>query len=100
MMYTMDDDELIINVIIENQAYYVLRGKTFWKDLAQEETFRDRTLEGLKTRFFRYIHPNIQKYHNISLLERRKIEVALHQTKQNFAYETEEGLSSDSSSDD
>lgn len=81
--YSIDEDILILNTIIEVEGYYSLRGNLFWKELEDTKLFAKcgRTWQSLKERFLKQIIPNIlnPKY-KLSNIDKRMIHVGYLQT--------------------
>lgn len=82
--YTLDEDNLILEMIIKLEAFYILKSMNFWCDL-QNLGYFDRTWQSMKEHFFKHMLPNIMdtKY-TISLADKRRIKLSLEQSRQSF----------------
>ncbi|KAJ8919936.1 hypothetical protein NQ315_006465 [Exocentrus adspersus] len=78
-LYTIEEDHLILQMIIETGAYYRLRGKQFWVDLSNTGIL-DRTWMSLKEHYEKYILPKIfSNQYSISRDEKQKLVLAGYQ---------------------
>ncbi|CAH1232098.1 unnamed protein product [Diabrotica balteata] len=84
--YTADEDNLILKLIIDTKAYYVLRDKEYWVDLATLGLFdKSRTWMSIQDRFNKNILPNIMnEMYTIPEEDKHRILLAWEQTAENF----------------
>ncbi|CAG9838187.1 unnamed protein product [Diabrotica balteata] len=97
--YTVDEDNLILKLIIDTKAYYVLRGRAYWVDLVTTGLFdKCRTWMSLQNRFEKKILPNIMNpNYTISEEEKHKLVLAWQQSADDFR---DSGGSDDDDDDD
>lgn len=77
--YTKKEEESMLLYIIDQKAYYFLRGVTFWKLMAQQE-FTNRTYQSLKEHFRKVIAVKLQSpnWYSIPEDDRKKILSSYH----------------------
>ncbi|XP_057660120.1 uncharacterized protein LOC130896207 [Diorhabda carinulata] len=84
-LYTLEEDNLILEWIVKTKLFYTLRGKNFWMDLSRSNLFEGRSWQSLQNRFEKKVFPDITnpKY-TISDLDKAKIILAWQQTADNY----------------
>ncbi|KAJ8981944.1 hypothetical protein NQ317_002116 [Molorchus minor] len=99
-MYTADEDTIILKYIVASKAYYKVKGRGFWIDLSNSGLI-DRTWQSLKERFDKTIIAKINNpRYNISIVERKNIQLAYRQMKNFGPHRKQTVLDSDSDSND
>ncbi|XP_028141470.1 uncharacterized protein LOC114335430 isoform X2 [Diabrotica virgifera virgifera] len=93
--YTIDEDNMILEIITATEGYYYLRGRAYWIDLVNLGRFNKcRTWMSIQNRFEKKILPDIMNSNYlIPEIEKHKIVLAWEQTADDFC-------SDDSVSDD
>lgn len=78
-VYTVEEDNTILKMIVDTEAFYCLTSKNFWVDLHNSGYF-NRTWQSLKERFEKQILPNIMSSdYTLSLMDKRRIQIAYYQ---------------------
>ncbi|XP_050510474.1 uncharacterized protein LOC126887155 [Diabrotica virgifera virgifera] len=97
--YTIDEDNMILEIIAATKGYYYLRGRAYWMDLVTLGRFNKcRTWMSIQNRFEKKILPDIMNSnYSIPEDEKHKILLAWEQTADDFC---SDGSDDDSVSDD
>lgn len=59
--YTRQEEVNILKYIIENDAYYRLRGRALWQEMEEAGVGKDRTHHSLKEHFRKAMAPRLNK---------------------------------------
>ena len=62
LVFSISDDQKILDWIVKNQAFHLLQGNVIWKRMEDVIFGKERTWESLKERFLTHISRHLNMY--------------------------------------